>query len=155
MKVKLIVIGGKEDAWLKNGYGIYEGRLDHYLNFETIVIPSSKTGNRNKEVTMTDEAREIGKRISPDDYLILLDNAGKEFTSGDFAVQMQKLLNLPGKKLVFLLGGAFGFAPEIYQRANYRLSLSKFTFNHQLARLVFLEQLYRAMTILKGEKYHH
>jgi len=95
------------------------------------------------------------KKLTPTDLLILLDAEGKEYSSTEFANQMQKFLNMPGKRLVFLIGGAYGFAPEIYQRANQKMSLSRLTFNHQMARLFFLEQIYRAMTILKGEKYHH
>lgn len=155
MKVKLIAIGDNEDAWLTSGFRIYEQRLAHYLNFETILIPSPKNKTKTKELILEGEAKEILKKISLSDYLILLDSLGREFTSGDLALQVQKLLNMPGKKLVFLLGGAYGFAPAIYERAGMQLSLSKLTFNHQLARLIFLEQLYRAMTILKGEKYHH
>ena len=104
---------------------------------------------------MQGEAKEIQKKITPSDLVILLDEKGKEYSSVEFAKQIQKYLNMPSKKMVFIIGGPYGFAPEIKERANQTLSLSKMTFNHQMARLFFLEQLYRAMTILKGEPYHH
>jgi len=155
MKVVLIAIGDHEDAYLAQGFELYEKRLNHYLSFETQLIRTLKSKAKSKEAAMQAEAKEITKKLAPADLLILLDDKGKEFTSEDFAKQVQKLLNMPGKKMVFLIGGAFGFAPEIYRRANLKISLSKLTFNHQMARLFFLEQLYRAMTILKGEPYHH
>lgn len=155
MKVILIAIGDHEDAYLAKGFELYEKRLNHYLSFETILIPTLKNKAKNKEAAMQAEAKEIMKKLTPTDLLILLDDKGKDYTSEGFAKQMQNWLNMPGKRMVFLIGGAFGFSPEIYQRANQKLSLSKLTFNHQMARLFFLEQLYRAMTILKGEPYHH
>lgn len=155
MKVTLLTIGDHEDKYLAEGFSLYEKRLQHYLSFDTMLIPSLKKKGQSKEAIMQAEAKEILKKIDSADLLILLDDKGKEFTSPELANQMQKYLNMPGKKMFFLIGGAFGFAPEIYQRANQKISLSKLTFNHQMARLFFLEQLYRAMTILKGEPYHH
>ncbi|HXB10520.1 MAG TPA: 23S rRNA (pseudouridine(1915)-N(3))-methyltransferase RlmH [Bacteroidia bacterium] len=155
MKVILIAIGDNEDAYLAKGFEVYEKRLSHYLSFEVQLIPTLKNKTKTKETIMEAEAKEIMKKLAPTDLLILLDAEGKEYSSTEFAGQMQKFLNMPGKRLVFLIGGAYGFAPEVYQRAQQKISLSKMTFNHQMARLFFLEQLYRAMTILKGEKYHH
>jgi 23S rRNA (pseudouridine1915-N3)-methyltransferase len=155
MKVTLLTIGDHEDKYLAEGFSLYEKRLQHYLSFDTMLIPSLKKKGQSKEAIMQAEAKEILKKIDSADLLILLDDKGKEFTSPELANQMQKYLNMPGKKMFFLIGGAFGFAPEVYQRANQKISLSKLTFNHQMARLFFLEQLYRAMTILKGEPYHH
>ena len=155
MKVILITIGDHEDKYLAQGFEIYEKRLSHYLSFESQLIPTLKNKGKGKDAILQAEAKEVLKKITPTDLLVLLDDKGKEYTSEEMAKQMQKFLNMPGKRLVFLIGGAFGFAPEIYQRANQKISLSKLTFNHQMARLFFLEQLYRAMTILKGEPYHH
>jgi len=155
MKVILITIGDHEDKYLAQGFELYEKRLSHYLSFESQLIPTLKNKGKGKDATLQAEAKEILKKITPTDLLVLLDDKGKEYTSEEMAKQMQKFLNMPGKRLVFLIGGAFGFAPEIYQRANHKISLSKLTFNHQMARLFFLEQLYRSMTILKGEPYHH
>lgn len=155
MKVTLIAIGDHEDKYLAEGFELYAKRLQHYVSFDMQVIPTLKKKGQSKEAIMQAESKEILKRLSPGDLLILLDEKGKEFSSIDFANQMQKFLNMPGKRMFFLIGGAFGFAPEIYERATKKISLSKMTFNHQMARLFFLEQLYRAMTILKGEPYHH
>jgi len=155
MKVILITIGDHEDKYLAQGFELYEKRLSHYLSFESQLIPTLKNKGKGKDATLQAEAKEILKKITPTDLLVLLDDKGKEYTSEEMAKQMQKFLNMPGKRLVFLIGGAFGFAPEIHQRANQKISLSKLTFNHQMARLFFLEQLYRSMTILKGEPYHH
>lgn len=155
MKVILIAIGDHEEAYLAKGFELYGKRLNHYLSFETVIIPTLKNKAKSKEAAMQAEAKEVMKKLTPTDLLILLDDKGKEFTSEGLAKQMQNWLNMPGKRMVFLIGGAFGFAPEIYQRANQKISLSKLTFNHQMARLFFLEQLYRSMTILKGEPYHH
>jgi 23S rRNA (pseudouridine1915-N3)-methyltransferase len=155
MKVTLIAIGDHEDKYLAEGFDLYVKRLQHYISFDTQIIPSLKKKGQSKEAIMQAESKEILKKIAPADLLILLDEKGKEFSSVELAAQMQKYFNMPGKKMFFLIGGAFGFSQEIYARANQKISLSKLTFNHQMARLFFLEQLYRSMTILKGEPYHH
>jgi len=155
MKISLITIGDNEDKYLSTGFELYAKRLQHYASFNTVIIPSQKNKSNSKEAAMLAEAKEIQKKITPTDLVILLDEKGKDFSSIEFAKQIQKFLNMPGKKMVFIIGGPFGFAPEIVKRANQTISLSKMTFNHQMARLFFLEQLYRAMTILKGEPYHH
>jgi 23S rRNA (pseudouridine1915-N3)-methyltransferase len=156
MKIFLMAIGDKEEPYLTEGYRIYEERLKHYLpSFTSVVIPGLKAGKITKEALMEAEAKEILRKIEPSDLIILLDSKGKTYNSEEFATYIQTLLNKGGKRLIFILGGAYGFAPEIIKRANDTLSFSKLTFNHRLARLIFLEQLYRAMTILKGEKYHH
>ncbi len=155
MKISLITIGDNEDKYLSAGFELYAKRLQHYASFDTITIPSQKNKSNSKEAAMQAEAKEIQKRIAPSDLILLLDEKGKEFSSVEFSTQMQKYLNMPGKRMVFIIGGPYGFAPEIRERAQQTLSLSKMTFNHQMAKLFFLEQLYRAMTILKGEPYHH
>ena len=155
MKILLITIGDNEDKYLATGFGLYAKRLQHYASFEMVTISSQKNKSNSKEAAMQGEAKEVQKKITPSDLVILLDEKGKEYSSVEFAKQIQKYLNMPGKKMVFIIGGPYGFAPEIKERANQTISLSKMTFNHQMARLFFLEQLYRAMTILKGEPYHH
>ncbi len=155
MKVTLIAIGDHEDKYMAEGFELYAKRLQHYISFDMLTIPTLKKKGQSKEAIMQAESKEILKKLAPADLLILLDEKGKEFTSVELANQMQKYFNMPGKRMFFLIGGAFGFAPEIYARANQKISMSKLTFNHQMARLFFLEQLYRAMTILKGEPYHH
>jgi len=155
MKISLITIGDSEDKYLATGFELYAKRLQHYVGFDTITIPSKKNKSNSKEAAMQAESNELMKRITSTDLVILLDEKGKEYSSIEFATQIQKYLNMPGKKMVFIIGGPYGFADEIKKRANQTLSMSKMTFNHQMARLFFLEQLYRAMTILKGEPYHH
>ena len=155
MKISLITIGDNEDKYLATGFELYAKRLQHYASFDTVIIPSQKNRSNSKEAAMQAEAKEIQKKVASTDLVILLDEKGKDYTSVEFAKQIQKYLNMPGKKMVFIIGGPYGFAPEIKERANQTISLSKMTFNHQMARLFFLEQLYRAMTILKGEPYHH
>lgn len=155
MKISLITVGDNEDKYLAAGFEVYAKRLQHYANFDTVTIPSQKNKSNSKEAAMLAEAKELMKKISPSDLVILLDEKGKEYSSVEFAKQIQKYLNMPGKKMVFIIGGPYGFAPDIKLRANQTVSLSKMTFNHQMAKLFFLEQLYRAMTILKGEPYHH
>jgi 23S rRNA (pseudouridine1915-N3)-methyltransferase len=155
MKIVLITVGDNEDKYLATGFDLYAKRLQHYASFEMAIIPSQKNKSNSKEAAMLAEAKEIMKKINPSDLVILLDEMGKEYSSVEYAIQIQKYLNMPGKKMLFIIGGPYGFAPEIKQRANQTISLSKMTFNHQMAKLFFLEQLYRAMTILKGEPYHH
>ena len=155
MKIVLITIGDNEDKYLTTGFELYAKRLQHYASFDMITIPSQKNKSNSKEAAMQAEIKEIQKKLAPSDLVLLLDEKGKEFSSVEFAKQVQKYLNMPGKKMVFIIGGPYGFAPAIRERAQQTLSLSKMTFNHQMAKLFFLEQLYRAMTILKGEPYHH
>ncbi len=155
MKILLITIGDSEDKYLATGFELYAKRMQHYASFDTVTIPSQKNKSNSKEAAMQAESKELMKKISPSDLVILLDEKGKDYSSVEFAKQVQKYLNMPGKKMVFIIGGPFGFAPDMMKRANQTISLSKMTFNHQMAKLFFLEQLYRAMTILKGEPYHH
>lgn len=155
MKIILITIGDNEDKYLATGFELYAKRLQHYVSFETFTISSQKNKLNSKEAAMQAEAKEIQKKLNPGDLILLLDEKGKEHSSLEFAKQIEKYLNMTGKRLIFIIGGPYGFDPEIVKRANQTLSLSKMTFNHQMARLFFLEQLYRAMTILKGEPYHH
>lgn len=155
MKVALITVGDNEDKYLAIGFELYAKRLQYYVSFEPITIPSQKNKSNSKEAAMQAEAKHILKKIAPSDLVLLLDEKGKEFSSVEFAKEVQQYLNMPGKRMVFIIGGPFGFTPEIRERAQQTLSLSKMTFNHQMAKLFFLEQLYRAMTILNGEPYHH
>ena len=156
MKIRLIVVGKTNAAYLKTGENDYEDRLKHNCKFEELLIPQIKNGGKlsNKDLKIK-EGKLILKHIDSIDKVILLDEKGKSFSSIDFSNLLnQKLLDCT-KKLVFVIGGAFGFSEEVYKRANSKISLSKMTFSHQMIRLIFKEQLYRAFTILKGEKYHH
>lgn len=156
MKILLLQIDKTQDSYLIEGIDIYTKRLKSYtaLEITTINVPKSirqRTVNEQK----TEEGKLIFSQILADDSLILLDENGTEFNSEGFSKFILQKQNASVKRLVFLIGGPFGFSEEIYNRANYKLSLSQMTFSHQLVRLFFMEQLYRAFTILKGEKYHH
>ena len=156
MKIRLIDIGKTNTAYLKTGESDYEDRLKHYCKFEELLIPPIKNGGKlsNKDLRIK-EGQLVLKNIDSMDQVILLDEKGKSFSSINFSNLLNQKLIGSNKKLVFVIGGAFGFSEEVYKRANSKLSLSKMTFSHQMIRLIFKEQLYRAFTILKGEKYHH
>ena len=119
------------------------------------MLPDVKSKTQDGEILKKEEAKMILSKLQPEDVLVLLDERGQEFSSVGLANWLEKKLASPGRRMVFLVGGAFGFSPEIYGRANDKISLSKLTFSHQMVRLIFVEQLYRAYTILKGEPYHH
>lgn len=156
MKITLILNGKTEDDYLIKGCSIYEQRLKHYISFETIVIPALKnTKALSIEQQKQKEGELILKNIQSADRLILLDENGKEHNSIGFSEFIQQQMNSGIKNIVFVVGGPYGFSDEIYKRANGKISLSKMTFSHQMVRLFFVEQLYRAMTILKNEPYHH
>lgn len=156
MKIKLIAIGKTDEAFLEEGIEKYLKRLKHYHPVEFIVIPDIKQGGKYTADNLKEaEGKLILQKVQEGDYLILLDDKGKMFTSSEFAAFLQKKLNSVTTNLIFVIGGAFGFSPAVYQRANEKLSLSKMTFSHQMVRLFFTEQLYRGFSILRGEKYHH
>jgi 23S rRNA (pseudouridine1915-N3)-methyltransferase len=156
MKITLVLNGKTEDDFIQKGCAVYEQRLKHYLPFEIIVIPALKnTKALSVEQQKQKEGELLLKHVQPSDRLVLLDENGKEFSSVDFAAHLQQQMNSGLRNLVFVIGGPYGFSPEIYSRANGKVSLSKMTFSHQMVRLFFVEQVYRAMTILKNEPYHH
>ena len=156
MKIKLIVVGKTNTAYLKTGENEYEKRLKHYCKFEEIVINDVKNGGKfSINELKIKEGELILKKIGSIDKLILLDNKGKINSSNEFSNFLKENMLYGAKSLVFIIGGAYGFSEEVYNRADDKLSLSKMTFSHQMVRLIFKEQLYRAYTIIKGEKYHH
>jgi 23S rRNA (pseudouridine1915-N3)-methyltransferase len=155
MKIKLLVIGKTDEEYLSEGIAKFFKRITHYINYEIEVIPDVKQGNKlSIEKLKEEEGKLILKKLGTHDQLILLDEKGTAFTSRQFSAFLQKKLN-GGANIIFVVGGAFGFSKEVYERANEKISLSSMTFSHQIIRLFFNEQLYRAFTILKGEKYHH
>ncbi len=155
MKIQLICVGKTTDEYLKSGENNYLKRLKHYCQFEKIDIPElKKVKGLSKDQIKAEEAKLILKHIS-NEQLILLDETGEEFNSRGFSKFLQKRMNQGGKGIVFLVGGAYGFAPEIRSKASHSIALSKLTFTHQMVRLIFMEQLYRGFTILNGEPYHH
>ena len=156
MNLKLISIGRTSESWLKQGVEVYAKRMVHYLPFEYIEIPDVKIAKGTSEAEVKRlEGVEVLKRIESSVHLIILDEQGKEFTSEQLANHMQKRMNAGIKTLVLLIGGPYGFSDAIYERANEKMALSKLTFSHQMVRIFAVEQLYRAMTILRNEPYHH
>jgi 23S rRNA (pseudouridine1915-N3)-methyltransferase len=156
LKLKLICIGRLNKHFLKLGEEEYLNRLKHYISFECLQLPDIRNArNLSKEQLKDAEGKEILKRLTPTDLVILLDELGREFNSVSFATFLEKQMNYSTKAMVFIVGGAFGFSEEIYARASMKMSLSRMTYSHQMVRMIFLEQLYRAFTIIRGEPYHH
>lgn len=156
MKVALWMTGKTAFDYLKKGMLIYEKRLQRYLPFEVVIFSDIKTGKKHSpDWVKEQEGEKILAKLQAGDALFLLDEGGKVYSSEDFAQQMEQQLYQSHKRLIFLIGGAYGFSDAIYDRAQAKISLSKMTFSHQMVRLIFLEQLYRSMTILKNEPYHH
>lgn len=153
MKIKLISIGKEEEDFILEGIKNYEKRLKHYCSLENIHLkpPKENTTEKQKEA----EAKLVLSKLKDDDVLILFDERGKEFTSEKFANFLQQKMNNGTKCLCFVIGGAYGFGELLYKKTTLQIALSQLTFPHQLAKLIFTEQLYRAFTILKNEKYHH
>jgi 23S rRNA (pseudouridine1915-N3)-methyltransferase len=155
MKTILIQVGKTVNKHFLAGIEDYAERISHYMPFEIITIPEiKKTNNLSEAQQKEQEGKLILKHIQTSDAIILLDEHGLEMRSIEFASWLQaKQQNV--RRLVFVIGGPYGFSPDIYARANEKISLSRLTFSHQMVRLIFTEQLYRACTILKGEPYHH
>jgi len=155
MKTELILVGKTNDKHFQAGIDDYAGRITHYLPFQIVTLPDLKqTKNLSEEQQKQKEGAMILDKITAADYVVLLDEKGKEMRSEEFAAWLDKRQQ-GGRKLIFVIGGPYGFSPDVYARADEKISLSKMTFSHQMVRLIFTEQLYRACTILKGEPYHH
>lgn len=156
MNITLIVVGKTTAHYLETGIDHYRERLKHYVRFDMVVIAELKNAkNMSREQIKESEGGLILSKIEPSDQVVLLDEAGRVGGSSDFADWMQTMMNRGTRSLVFVVGGAYGFSDSVYSRANDRWSLSRMTFSHQMVRLIFVEQLYRAFTIIKGEPYHH
>jgi 23S rRNA (pseudouridine1915-N3)-methyltransferase len=155
MEIQLLVLGKTNESVIQQLCDLYIQKIKHYSKFSFEVIDNHQIKSEDSDRIKEEEAKLTFKKIKDTDWLILLDENGKEFNSIQFSDQLQKWMNSGVKKVVFLVGGAFGFHQHIYDRANGKISLSKMTFSHQLIRPIFLEQLYRAFTILKNEPYHH
>ena len=155
MRVTLLTVGKTDIKWVSEGLEVYASRLRHYIPFEIKEIPELKNVSAlSRDQIKTQEGKLILKSVKDSDLLILLDERGREQRSVEFADFLQKKFS-QGRDIVFVIGGAYGFSPEVYDRADSMLSLSKMTFSHQMVRTIFVEQLYRALTIMKGESYHH
>ena len=156
MKITLLTVGKTTNANLVSLQDEYQNRLKFYISFEMVVIPELKnTKNLSIAEQQEKEADLILKQLETSDEVVLLDDKGKQFTSMGFSEYISKKMLASHKRMVFVVGGPYGFSERVYNRANGKVSLSAMTFSHQMIRLIFLEQLYRAMTILKGEPYHH
>ncbi|MAZ71886.1 MAG: 23S rRNA (pseudouridine(1915)-N(3))-methyltransferase RlmH [Flavobacteriaceae bacterium] len=156
MKVTLLAIGKTDNKHLETLIKMYTKRLEHYVPFSMTLIPDIKKAKNLSEAQQKElEGSEILKKITPSDHLILLDEKGKTYSSESFAAFLQKKMNGGLKNLVFVIGGPYGFSPELYERAQGKVSLSAMTFSHQMVRLFVVEQLYRGFTILRNEPYHH
>ena len=156
MKTLLLLIGKTTDRYMSEGVAEYVGRLSHYIDLRVKVLPDS---NNTKSLTTEERKEREGQallnEIEEKDDVVLLDERGEEYTSVEFARFLQKRYNMGRRRLVFVIGGAYGFSKAVQSRADAKVSLSRMTFSHQMVRLIFVEQLYRANTIIKGEHYHH
>jgi 23S rRNA (pseudouridine1915-N3)-methyltransferase len=156
MKILLLVIGKTDEKYLLEGMGKYRDRLKHYIGFDYEEIPDIKNRKSLSEAQQKkQEADLILAKLKVGDKLVLLDEKGKEYRSTEFAKHLQQQMNSGIKRLVFVVGGPYGFDTSVYERSQGKISLSKMTFSHQMIRLFMLEQVYRAMTILRNEPYHH
>lgn len=156
MQIKLLTVGKTDHSAIQALIKEYEGRLSHYIRFDLETIPDLKNTKSISELTQKEKEGDlILKRIQPSDEVILLDEHGKSYGSLEFSQFLQKKMNAGLKQLIFVIGGPYGFAEAVYQRANGKISISKMTFSHQMIRPFFIEQLYRAFTILRNEPYHH
>ncbi|HRE73113.1 MAG TPA: 23S rRNA (pseudouridine(1915)-N(3))-methyltransferase RlmH [Flavobacteriales bacterium] len=152
MRIKLITMGLTGTGYLSEGLEDYEKRLKRYTSFERTDVPLPRSGKNDPR---EQEGELLLSKVESGDVVVLLDENGKEFNSVEFSDFIQKRMNAGTKRLVFIIGGAYGFSDSVRKRADHELSLSRMTLTHQMVRLFFTEQLYRAFTIIKGEKYHH
>jgi len=156
MKIEFWVVGKTSFSYLNEGMEIYEKRLRKYVPFKSVILPDIKnTKNLSHEVLKEKEGQVILNKLEKGDLLILLDENGKTFTSEKFAEWLNQKLQHSARKMIFLVGGAYGFSDAVYERSQQKVALSSMTFSHQMVRLFFIEQFYRALTILKNEPYHH
>lgn len=156
MKITLLTVGKTDKDWVRQGMDIYISRLKHYIPFSVVEIPELRNVSAlTKDQIKVREGELILKNIRPSDDVILLDERGKEYTSVELAKVIQDKISYTGKDMVYIIGGAYGFSEAVYQRADSRISLSRMTFSHQMVRAIFVEQIYRAFTIMRGEPYHH
>lgn len=156
MKILFLVVGRTVDKRLTSLIDEYTERVKHYIPFDLEVVPELKnTKSLTAEQQKEREGELLRKQLREGDFVVLLDEGGKEFRSMEFAAYLEKKQSQVARRLVFVVGGPYGFSPDIYQLAREKVSLSKMTFSHQMVRLFFVEQIYRAMTILRGEPYHH
>ena len=156
MRINLLCIGKTDDKEIQNLIKYYQNRLPKHWNFEIVEIPDVKNAkNLSPDLLKKEEAKLFLNQTENSDFVVLLDEKGKQFTSREFAAKIENWMNSSVKKVSFFIGGAYGFSDEIYERANEKMSLSKMTLTHQMIRLFFVEQIYRADQILQGKPYHN
>jgi 23S rRNA (pseudouridine1915-N3)-methyltransferase len=156
MKLILLQTGRTTDNYIIEGIANYYERIKKYVSFEILTITEIRnTKNMPVNEQKSKEGEKLSEQINNDDYVLLLDEKGKEFDTVEFASFLEKSFMLRKKRIVFVIGGPWGFSDEIYKRSDARISLSKMTFSHQLVRLLFMEQFYRALSVIKGDPYHH
>ena len=155
MKITLLAIGKTNSAEIRNIVDDYSKRINRYVKFEAVYIENSQQKFSDNEKQKIKEGEHILKKLQAGDYLILLDERGKEYNSVQFAEQLSLFFNQSIKNICFVIGGAYGFSEDVYARSNAKISLSRMTFSHQIIRAIFTEQLYRAFTIINNEPYHH
>lgn len=156
MKITLLAMGQTEKNWIKDGLDVYTSRLSHYVQFSVKEIPELKNASAlSPEQIKAKEGEIIMKALKGTDDVILLDEHGKEYSSLEWASAIEKKISAGNRDIVFVIGGPYGFSRQVYERCNGMVSLSRMTFSHQMVRVIFTEQLYRAFTIIKGQPYHH
>jgi len=156
MRITLLTVGKTDIPWVREGLSVYVSRLEHYAPFSLVEIPELKNASSlDREQIKQKEGDLILKALKARDELILLDEHGREFRSIEFSAMLEDKIARGARDIVFVIGGAYGFSPAVYSRADSKMSLSKMTFSHQIVRTIFAEQLYRAFTIMRGEPYHH
>jgi len=156
MKLVLLLTGKTDKTWIREGVAEYEKRISKYTRFEIITLPDVRNpGNRSAERVMAKEAEKMLSVFRSDDLVVLLDEQGKGYTTMEMASWLRSAMLLPKKRIVFVVGGPWGFDPSVRARADHIISLSKLTFSHQVVRLLFAEQIYRVLSVIAGDPYHH
>ncbi len=156
MEIELLTIGKSNIKFVKEGLEEYCNRLKKYIPYRIESVPDIKnSGKISEQEQKEQEGKGLLGKISATDYVILLDERGDSYTSREFSRKLEKWMGMGRKRIIFIIGGPYGFSDAVYERSDGMLSLSKMTFNHEMARLFFTEQVYRAMSILRGEPYHH
>lgn len=156
MDICVLSIGKISSQWIKQGLDLFETRLKKYVSFNPLILPDVKNAKSLSIDSIKDEeSKMIASQLNSSDYVVLMDEQGKEFTSRQFSEWIQKQMNSGKKRLVLIIGGPYGFSQNIYERADSKIALSKMTFTHEMAKLLLTEQIYRAFSILRGEPYHH
>jgi len=156
MKLVLLMTGKTDQAWIREGVAEYEKRISKYARFELITLPDVKNpGNRSAATVKEKEAEKMLSAFKSDDHVVLLDEHGKSYSTTALATYISRAMMLPKKRMVFVTGGPWGFHQSVRDRADHILSLSDLTFSHQVVRLLFAEQLYRVLSVIAGDPYHH